>query len=329
MMRKSQQLPLIVIVGPTASGKTSLAIKIAQEFDGEIISADSRAIYRGMDIGTAKPTGAEQKQVKHWGIDLVEPDERFTVADFQNYANEKIREIRARGKIPILVGGSGLYVDSVVFNYEFGNFSARHPELGSGSSKNKSVWIPGQARNDARSDFDPVLREKLDKMSITELQNYCESNNILLPENSKNKRYLVRAIERQNAPRNNRKQVREDCVIVGIETDPKILRQQIGERIQDMFNNGIEAETEKLIKKYPLTIEAMKSNIYPIVAKLLDGKITRDEAIKLAEIDDWHLAKKQLTWFRRNPAIKWLPLNKAENYLWEYVKNRSPDLPDL
>src|SRR5215216_6778680 len=111
--------PLITIVGPTASGKTSLAVELAEQFGGEIICADSRTVYRGMDIGTAKPSKADQKRVPHWGIDLVDPDQKFSAADFKVYANQKIKEIRARGHIPFLVGGTGLYVDAVIFDYQF------------------------------------------------------------------------------------------------------------------------------------------------------------------------------------------------------------------
>ena len=277
--------PLIVIVGPTASGKTGIAIKLARKFGGEIISADSRAIYKYMDIGTAKPTIEEQKQVKHWGIDLVDPDERFTVADFQKYANEKIADIRSRGKIPFLVGGSGLYIDSVVYDYEFGD------------------------------DVDKDLRAELDDMSIEELQEYCKMNNINLPENGKNKRYLVREIERSGIVKDNRKQMRTDVIVVGITTDKETLQKRITDRAEQMFNGCIEDETKILAAKYSFELESMKSNIYPIVWQMINGEISRDEAVFFFQTDDWHLAKKQMTWFRRNPKITWLPLNEIENYI--------------
>ena len=107
-------LPLIVILGPTASGKTGYAINLAQRIDGEIVCADSRTVYRGMDVGTAKPTKCEQEMVPHWGLDLAEPNERFTLYDFQQYAYTKIAEIRGRQHVPMLVGGTGLYIDSVI-----------------------------------------------------------------------------------------------------------------------------------------------------------------------------------------------------------------------
>ena len=124
----SQQQPLInwsannrvlVILGPTGSGKTSLGVKSAQKLNGEVISADSRAIYKGMDIGTAKPTVEERQGVPHYGLDLVEPNERFTVADFKTYAKAKIQEIWQKNKLPIIVGGTGLYIDAVIFDYQF------------------------------------------------------------------------------------------------------------------------------------------------------------------------------------------------------------------
>jgi tRNA dimethylallyltransferase len=277
--------PLIVIVGPTASGKTGLAVKVAKKFGGEIISADSRAIYREMNIGTAKPTLAEQGGIPHHGLDLVAPNERFTVADFKKYAEQKIAEIRARGKMPLLVGGSGLYVDSVLFNYDFG------------------------------ADVDEEKRQKLNKMTVAELQNYCEKHNISLPENHKNKRYLIRAIEQQNVVKNNRQKMRDDAVIVGITTDKDELLKRIENRAEQMFRGELYDETKRLAAKYSFDLESMKSNIYPIVHRMLGGEITRDEAKNLSVTDDWHLAKKQMTWFRRNPAIKWLLRCEIEKYL--------------
>ena len=111
--------PVIVIVGPTASGKTGAAIALALEIDGEIICADSRTIYRGMDVGTAKPSMEERKNIVHFGLDLVDPDERFTVYEWKKYAEQKIYEIRMRGKYPIVVGGTGLYIDALIYDYQF------------------------------------------------------------------------------------------------------------------------------------------------------------------------------------------------------------------
>lgn len=283
--------PLIVIVGPTASGKTGVAIKIAKKHDCEIISADSRAIYRKMDIGTAKPSKEEQDGIVHWGIDLVNPDERFTVADFQAYANKKIKEIRSRGKIPILVGGSGLYIDSVIYNYNF------------------------------NTDFDKEKRQELNNMSVLELQDYCKKNKIKLPENCKNKRYLVRAIERGGVVENNREKILDNTIIVGISVERDKLKERIARRAKLMFCDDLYKETEYLAKKYSFDNESMKSNIYPIVWRMINKEITYDEALNEFIIDDWHLAKKQIVWFKRNPNIKWLPLEQIETYVAKKLFN--------
>src|SRR3990167_2158954 len=119
MVAASQRPKLLAIVGPTASGKSALALEIAKKFNGEIICADSRTIYRGMDIGTAKPSKEEQAKVPHWGLDLVDPGQRYNVHQFKTYAEAKTEEIKGRGKLPIIVGGTGLYIDAVLFRYEF------------------------------------------------------------------------------------------------------------------------------------------------------------------------------------------------------------------
>jgi tRNA dimethylallyltransferase len=169
---KSQELrakdfSLLMIVGPTASGKSDLAMEIAKKFRGEIICADSRTVYRGMNIGTAKASVADQQEVTHWGLDLVEPGQRFTVAEFQRYAQKKIKEIQRRGNLPILVGGTGLYIDSVVFDFEFAG------------------------------DMDSKMRQGLEDLSIEQLQAMIVDMNYEMPENNKNKRYLARVIERE------------------------------------------------------------------------------------------------------------------------------------
>lgn len=166
-MKSAIKAPLIVITGPTASGKSGLALELAEELNGEIICADSRTIYKGMDIGTAKPTLAEQKRVRHWLIDMVEPGERFTAADFQKHALTAIDDIRLRSKIPFLVGGSGLYIDAVILGFNFA------------------------------SDADTVRRTELEKMTIEQLQALITKQQLTMPENSKNKRYLIRCIEKK------------------------------------------------------------------------------------------------------------------------------------
>lgn len=279
------QQPLVTIVGPTASGKTALAITLAERYGGEIICADSRTVYRDMDIGTAKPTKEEQAHVPHWGVDLVTPGERFSAADFKRYAVDKIAEIRARGHVPFLVGGTGLYIDGVLFDYEFG---ANH---------------------------DQALRETLSTMSVEELQKYCTDNNIELPENKSNKRYVIRSIEQNGVNRKGNDTPLANTLIVGISTEREILRTRIEHRAEHLFENGVVDEAIKLGKKYGWENEAMTGNIYPLVRAYVDGQITLHEMQRKFVTLDWHLAKRQLTWLKRNPYIEWMELDKAEHYL--------------
>lgn len=280
-----RKLPLIVIVGPTASGKTTLAISLAERFGGEIICADSRTVYKGLDIATAKPTREEQMEVPHWGIDLVVPGEHFTVADFKEYTNQKIREIRERGHIPFLVGGTGLYVDSVIFDFQF---------------------VP---RPDAS------FRQSLEKMSVKELQNHCIKNNIIMPENKQNKRHLIHAIEQKNVSSKRRDEPIENTIVVGITTDKQILRTRIELRSEQIFSNNVVQEATLLGKKYGWDNEAMTGNLYPLVKQMLDGEIDEDELKRKFAISDWKLAKRQMTWLRRNPYIAWGTVQHSEHYL--------------
>ena len=203
----NQERPLIVIAGPTASGKSGVAIEIAEQYGGEIIAADSRTIFKGMDIGTAKPSKADQARVPHWGLDIVTPGEAFSAADFKAYAVQKIAEIRSRGHLPILVGGTGLYIDAVIFDYEFGPAA------------------------------DPVLRAKLEEMTLEDLHKYCIQHNITLPENDKNKRYVIRAIELKSTSAKRLDQPINNCIIVGITTDRDELRKRINQRAEQLFDD--------------------------------------------------------------------------------------------
>lgn len=233
---------VIVIVGPTGSGKTGLAVDVALKLDGEVISADSRAIYKGMDIGTAKPALEEMNGVPHWGLDLVEPGERWTVVDFQKYALGCIADIRKRGKQPIIAGGTGLYVDAVVYDYQF--------------------------NDDAKKTY----------------------------------------VDRQ--------EMSPEYLIVGIKWGRDELRKRLEERANTFFTQDIVGETERLINKYGWGSQAMKSNIYPIVWRMMEGEIDEEEAKRLFVLDDWHLAKRQMTWFKRNKNIKWMGLDEAREYLY-------------
>lgn len=287
MAAKNLVSPLVVIAGPTASGKTSLAIELAKQFSGEIICADSRTIYKGMDIGTAKPTKEEQARVPHWGLDLVEPNERFTVADFKQYADIKIEEVRSRGHIPFLVGGTGLYIDAVIFDYQFG------------------------------PPADPDRRSVYESMSLDELHQYCKENNIMLPENDQNKRYVIRAIEQKSINTKRRSEPIENTIIVGIATNREILRTRISDRAEQIFDDTVVDEATMLGKKYGWDGEAMTGNIYPLIHSYLENELSIEEMKEKFTTLDWRLAKRQLTWLRRNPYIHWGELNEVRQYLIE------------
>ena len=279
------RLPLIVIIGPTASGKTSLAIQLAKKYRGEIICADSRTVYRGMNIGTAKPSLGEQQVVPHWGLDLVDPGDSFSASQFKDYACQKIKEIRSRGNIPFLVGGTGLYIDSVIFDFQFG----------------------AKSNEDKRCD--------LQEMTVSELQQYCANHNILLPENSKNKRYLVRAIERADEKPSRLEVPLNNTIVVGITTDKQLLKQRITDRAKKMFKDGVVEETIELANNSGWCNEAMTGNVYPIIKKLIEKEIDEDQTIREFIVSDVNLVKRQLTWFRRNPFIEWGDIRSCEQYL--------------
>lgn len=284
VINRGEALPLVVIVGPTASGKSATAMRIAKEFKGEIICADSRTIYRYMDIGTAKPTTEDQRAVPHWGLDLVEPGESFTAADFKYYAQQKIAEIRARGHVPMVVGGTGLYVDGLIFDYEFGA-----PE--------------------------PKLREKLEALSLDDLIKYCIDNNISLPENQQNRRYVIRAIEQKTI--NNKRLIEpiDNTIVVGIATERDVLRDRISARAEQLFETGMVEEAKMLGEKYGWDSEAMTGNVYRLVKHYLDGEFDEAGLKERFITADWQLAKRQLTWLKRNPFIHWASLEDAYLYI--------------
>jgi len=281
----ASSIPVIVVVGPTASGKTGRAIKLAQRYNGEVICADSRTVYKGMDIGTAKPLAQEQAGVSHWGLDLVLPIDRYTVAEFKRYADNKITEIKGRGKVPIIVGGTGLYVDAVIFDYQFP--------------------LP-------MSDEDRVHFENLPR---SELIDYCLKNNIELPVDDKNTRRLLRTINDPYGSRQRRSAPKSNTIIVGIATNKTTLKQRIMERTEHMFENGVVDEATLLGKKYGWNAEAMTSNVYQVIRTYLSGGQTLENTKEIFTTRDIQLAKRQMTWFRRNPYVEWAELPEVEHYV--------------
>lgn len=268
---------VIFILGPTASGKTSVAIELAKKIGGEIISADSRAFYTGMDIATAKPSIKERQGIKHWGIDLINPGKKYSIAEFKVYCEEKIADIKSRRLIPIVVGGSGLYADSVIFNYDL------------------------KSRKPKEDDADA----KLQKLSVFELQELIKKKGIGSPENYKNKRYLIRWLENNGEMGEDRDEINPDYLVFGVYTKRDELKERIKLRIDKLFNQELIDEYISLNNAYPGALESITTNYYPIIKRYLNKEIDLNEAKELAYYADWHLAKRQLTWLKRNKYIKW------------------------
>lgn len=277
--------PVIVITGPTGSGKTGLALELAERYEGEIICADSRTVYTGMDIGTAKPTPEEQARVPHHLLNVVEPGQPFTAADFKRLVVETIADIRSRGKVPFLVGGTGLYIDAVVLDYEFGEPA------------------------------DEKKREELSVLSIDELQSMIRSQQLAMPENPLNKRHLVRTLELTGQTTSRKHKPDDDIIVVAITTDKEVLRERIEKRAHEMFSSGVLGEARALGEKYGWNSEAMTGNIYPILHKVIEGEMSEGDAIQKFITSDMRLVKRQLTWLRRHDYMQWLTLDEAREYI--------------
>ncbi len=273
--------PLVVVVGETASGKSALALQIAQQFNGELICADSWTVRREVNIGTAKPTAEELALVPHHLLDVVGPDEDFTAAVFKGLANDAIEDVAERGKLPIMVGGTGLYIDSVLYNYGF---------LAEGNRQD---------------------RERLNVLSNEALLAEIAATGIELGEvDIRNKRRLIRLLE-TNGAQPTRSELRANTLILGIQPERSELEQRIVERVDAMLAAGLEHEVRDLVDRYGWQAEALKGVGYAQWQDYLNGsesvEQTRTKIIK-ATLD---LAKRQRTWFKRNKSIQWLstPVN--------------------
>lgn len=277
--------PLIVITGPTASGKTGLALELAERHHGEIICADSRTIYKGMDIGTAKPTMNERARVPHHLLDVVKPGQKYTAADFQAATYEAVATIRSRENVPFLVGGTGLYIDAVVREYQW-------PEIS--------------------KDMD---RDQLEAYKTAELHAMIKKQQLDMPTNKMNRRHLINTLMRSGSQGGSLKSPRENTVVVVIATEKSVLEKRIRERACAMFEEGVVEEAERLAALYGWDTEAMSGNIYPIVRQVIEGRITQQQAINLFITKDRQLAKRQITWLKRHSYVTWLSLDDARDYL--------------
>ncbi len=282
----SRRTKIIVVVGPTASGKTQLGIDLAKKFNGEVISVDSRQIYRGMDVGTAKTKGT-------WGLDLVNPDEEYSVSDFKKYADAKIIEISDRGKLPILVGGTGLWVRAVIDNL---NLTETPP------NRELRTVLEQRDLNDLNAEYkrlDPAGAQVIDQ---------------------DNKRRVVRALEvtlvtgKPFSAQLERGESNYDLCEIGILVDREVLNERINNRVEEMIARGLIEEVRCLRDRYGCDIDAMTGIGYRQVCAFLEGKCSVDDAIEETKKATRAYAKRQMTWFRRDPRVNWIQVLPSTYY---------------
>ena len=290
--------PLIILTGPTAVGKTNLSIQLAKAVDAEIVSADSMQIYKYMDIGSAKVTEEEMQGVKHYLVDEIEPDMPFSVSEYKRMAEEYIDEISSRGKNVIVTGGTGLYLNSLIYDMDFGKSDANQ-ELR--EELNKELEENGPA----------YMYEKL--VSLDK-----EAAERIHPNNTKR---VIRAIEvamsgekMNDFSKDLRYNKKYRPIIIVLNRDRQALYDRINLRVDIMLKNGLIEEVKGLLEKgYTKDMISMQGIGYKEIIKYFDGEYTLDEAIEIIKRDSRRYAKRQLTWFRRYEDAKWFEIDKFDS----------------
>lgn len=303
---------VIVITGPTATGKTALSVKIAQEFDGEIISADSIQIYKKLDIGSAKPDIAEMQGIPHHLMDFLAPDDEFSVADYVKCAKEKIDDILSRGKLPIITGGTGLYISSLVDNVEF-------------------------SESDKNEELREKLRQELEEKGAEFMHAYLreidpESAEAIHPNNTKRVLRAIEIYETTGVTRTQQEKVSKlikspyDFCLIGLNCDRELLYERINKRVDIMKDAGLFDEVMNLLEDgISPDAQSMQGIGYKEVVMALLGEITEEDAIELIKKNSRNYAKRQLTWFRRGD-YRWFDcLNdnlyyEVKEYIGEFIK---------
>ena len=290
--------PLIILTGPTAVGKTDLSIQLAKAVDAEIVSADSMQIYKYMDIGSAKVTEEEMQGVKHYLVDEIEPDMPFSVSEYKRIAEEYIDEISSRGKNVIVTGGTGLYLNSLIYDMDFGKSDANQ-ELR--EELNKELEENGPA----------YMYEKL--VSLDK-----EAAERIHPNNTKR---VIRAIEvamsgekMNDFSKDLRYNKKYRPIVIVLNRDRQALYDRINLRVDIMLKNGLIEEVKGLLEKgYTKDMISMQGIGYKEIIKYFDGEYTLDEAIEIIKRDSRRYAKRQLTWFRRYEDAKWFEIDKFDS----------------
>lgn len=285
-MTKSPTNKLIVILGPTASGKSDLAIRLAKKFNGEIVSADSRQVYQEMDIGTSKLTQKQMTGIKHYLIDLIKPNQEFTLAQYKRLAVKTIKDIQKRGKLPFLVGGTGLYIQAIVDNLQI-------PKV----KPNKKL------RNKLEKSTNQELFKQLKKLDPSTAA-------IIDPHN---KRRLIRALEvclitkKPFSQQRKKGQPLFDVCQIGLELDKKTLEKRINQRVDKMFKAGLVEEVRKLAQKYSPNLSSMSGIGYQEIIQSFGSDTSKiNQAKELIKQHSRQYARHQLTWFKRDKQINWV-----------------------
>ncbi|OKZ65436.1 MAG: tRNA (adenosine(37)-N6)-dimethylallyltransferase MiaA [Clostridium sp. 28_12] len=294
---------VIVICGPTASGKTTLSIQLAQKINGEIISSDSMQIYKDMNIGTAKPDQQEMQGIKHYLLDFVEPNQRYSVADYKKDAENAIEDILQKGKVPIIVGGTGLYVDSLIYGIEYPNI-----------------------------EFDENYRKELERRVEKEgLEKLYEKAKKIDPQAMKkisrnDQKRILRVLEIYNATgktkteqeiESRKNEVKYDYRVFAINMDREKLYDRINKRVDIMIQKGLIEEVENLLKKYNEFPTAMQGLGYKEVVEYIQGKVLKEDMIENIKRESRRYAKRQITWFKKNKQTIWIGPNDLQMILNE------------
>ena len=308
-----KKVPLIILTGPTAVGKTDLSIKIANDLNAEIISADSMQIYEYMDVGSAKVTKEEMRGVTHYMIDEVKPDYNFSVSEFQKRADKYIDEIISKNKLPLITGGTGLYLNSLIYNMDF-------------------------AKSNANDKLREKLRLELEENGIDYMHNKLkeldeEAANRIHKNNTKR---VIRALEvclsgekMNDFSSDLQFNEKYEPIIIVLNREREHLYERINRRVDIMIKNGLENEVKNLLNMgYSKDLVSMQGIGYKEIIKYLDGEYTYDEAIEIIKRDSRRYAKRQITWFRRYKDAKWFnldeykDLNVLEKDVLSYIENR-------
>jgi tRNA dimethylallyltransferase len=287
---------LVVILGPTATGKSKCGIELARRLSGEIISGDSMLVYRQMNIGTAKPSALELQAVPHHLLNILPPDASYSVADFQQQAAEAVTGITGRGNLPILVGGTGLYIKALLEDYQFSGVEG-NPELRQQLETFASEQGTGKLFERLRRE-DPEAAARLHPNDVRRVV-----------------RALETALSGDRVSQEKQKELKYDATVFGLSMDRNFLYERINRRVDRMLEEGLEEEVRALLKAgVPTDCLSMKSLGYRQMAEYLKGQCDFATAVENIKKGTRHFAKRQITWYKKMPYIQWFTVNKDLNY---------------